>query len=201
MPCLPERIAEMRFTTYTGEEHVFRRCGYYPDLFSDPKGRIVRISEPSRRMINDGTVAITYDSHTVSVKHLVADAWIPSWEDSSPHLECIDGDEKNTAASNLRPSDSKKRGRTRDNYPLRCFKAMDLALHTRNLNIGAAEAGITVEELVYAFVKYMPLVLDKDSPYRFIGMPKSMERIGTPKAIRQLIKSGRSQLTESGDAE
>lgn len=196
MPCLPERIAELRFTTYDGEEHVFRRCGYYFDLFADPKGRIVRLAEPIRRVINDGTVAMTYDTHSLSVKHLVADAWIPSWEDSSPHLECIDGDEKNTAAANLRPSRSRKRGRARDNYPLRCFKGMDLALHTRNLNIGAAEAGITVEELLYAFARYMPHVLDLNSPYRFVGMPKSLERIGTPKAIMQMIRSGKTQLSE-----
>lgn len=201
MPMLPERMAEIKFTTYDGKEVIFRRCGYYFDLFADVDGRVIRIQEPNRRMINDGTAAISYDGATLTVKHLVADAWIPAWEEKSPHLDCVDGNEKNTAANNLRPSTSKKKGAKRDNLPLRVFKAMELALHCRNVKLAALESGLTVEDVVFGFCRYMPQVLRKDSPYRFVGMPKTIDRIGLPKDIARMVRLGEISIKAVSEEE
>lgn len=47
----------------------------------------------------------------------------------------------------------------------------------------------------------MPQVLRKDSPYRFVGMPKTIDRIGLPKDIARMVRLGEISIKAVSEEE
>ena len=86
-----------------GNSIQLRRCGALPDLFAAEDGRIYKFSLQKEVSAGNGT-AVRYKATTLSVRCLVADAWLPDWDQDCTGLEHIDGDRTNSRASNLRPT-------------------------------------------------------------------------------------------------
>lgn len=77
-----------------------RRSGAIPDLYTTEDGEIFRIT----RMPTTRNGSIRYGNTSLSGRILVADAWLPGWEEDHTTLKVIDGDLTNLSVQNLKPS-------------------------------------------------------------------------------------------------
>jgi hypothetical protein len=80
-----------------------------PDLYASDRGGIILLSD-LRVFSVSGSPCVKYKGTNISARSLVADAWIPKWDQQGPQLESLDGDRMNLHAANLRPT-SGMRGR------------------------------------------------------------------------------------------
>lgn len=92
-----------------GTDVLYKRCGFLPDVFASKDGHLIKVGTNVCRNVS-GYPTLTYREGSMSVRSLVADAWMPGWRDEDGTLEVIDGDKQNCAVENLRIAFG-KRGR------------------------------------------------------------------------------------------
>lgn len=190
MTLLEDRILSIAIARQDGAILELRRAGHLPDVFVDDSGRIFRLQEVNLTSHN-GSYAFKYDGITLMAHHVVADAFYPGWDEEHPSIEYVDGDRRNLHPSNLRPSKDVRRGRPRSNELLMAFKALEILMHTRDLDATAEVSGYTPEILVQLMFKHIPRTLMNYKQLGIKGINAGLvDRIGMPREIRKLVTDG-----------
>jgi hypothetical protein len=84
-----------------GKTTRFRRCGPIPDLFADENGTVLRVHKIKQTLVSSHP-SVKYRNSSVMTRTLVADAWMPSWnENGCTTLRAKDGNNSNCALENL----------------------------------------------------------------------------------------------------
>ncbi len=131
-----------------GQEVLYRRCGHLPDLFASRSGSILKLENLSPVKQGAYTV-IRYRSNSVSLRTLVADAWLPGWRERGDSLQAVDGDRNNVAPENLQPV-SGVRGRPASLVLYRMAEIFQAYRLFPNLKEVADEFGVTIDEVLEA---------------------------------------------------
>ena len=137
---------------FDGEPIEVRRAGAIPDLFLSNKGHIYHLSQVNAHL-QGRALAIKYRKTTLMVKHLVADAWIPGWDDGvdgDVHLNLLDGNQENLAVENLSVTTMPQRGRPRDSKLYLRLKAAAIYASCQDVALIAEELGLTQREVLAA---------------------------------------------------
>lgn len=95
-------IISFSATRADGTVVEYRRCGAIPDIFADADGNLLRLQKATTFSIY-GNSSVKYRNTSLSVRSLVADAWIPGWRHEFDSIAVVDGDKTNVKAVNLRP--------------------------------------------------------------------------------------------------
>ena len=151
-------VASVTLNLTNGSTITLPRAGIIPDLFVSQEGVIFRLIRES--VYPQGKqMVLKYRKNSLMVKHLVADAWMPGWEETKnfhdrARIEAIDGDESNVRADNLRVTTSPSRGRPRDSKVYRLIRAAAAYHQVPNEKMIAEELDLTPSEVLAAVKTY-----------------------------------------------
>ncbi len=121
-------------------EVELRRCGLIPDLFATRDGQIYVLRRLNQGM-SDGQPTVKHHKSTLTVRHLVLDAYRAGWELEGELVKPRNGDKKDASLDNLEVL-QKGKGRPRSPTMIRQILAVELVLiNGGNIEEAAEELG------------------------------------------------------------
>ena len=187
---IQDQVMELHAPCASGKTMHLRRCGAIPDLFCDENGRIFRLQEPARQSVN-GYPAIRYEGCNIMLRHLVADAFMPGWdEDRNAQVRVKDANPDNCEVSNPEIVSERGRGRPRDNAIIRQLRCCQLVVYTHNIDLVMEELKMTRDQCIEACAKWAPYLLMASYPQKIEGLPRHYEKIGASRRLKQMARKG-----------
>lgn len=152
-------IKTIQVTREDGTQEEYRRCDPFPFTFASEKGDILQ-AELQQPFLHGRTCSVRLHSRTIAVKHLVADAWMPGWEEHGQTIELHDAtDPFECGKDNLMIVENRGRGRPRGGQIYDELTAVDVALTVGSLEVAAEELGTTTVTLAKLILKWAPTAL------------------------------------------
>lgn len=132
-----------------GKTTRFRRSGALPDLFVSEKGTLLKANAPKIFLVG-GHPTVKYKNTSLSLRPLVADAWMPGWtEGGNTTLGIKDGNKANCSVENLVPT-SGGRGKPAGGAIKRQAQIYQCYKLTNDILLVAAEFDTSVEAVKLA---------------------------------------------------
>ena len=151
--------SEVAITFTDGRTVRLRRCGVFPDMFASRDGDIYNLALLPAVNHQDNAV-IRHRNTSMAVRHLVADAWKPGWEENFRTVVLNDRDNPlDCSIDNLVFSQETHRGRPRSTSLQDEILLARVAILCQDILIAADEAMATPEEVLSAVLKWFPEAL------------------------------------------
>ena len=149
-------VTSCTLTLADGTQVQLQRSGLYPNVFAGRNGSVFEINE-LHQFIQSGSASVRTANRTTPVKYLVADAWLPDWEDNGETIAQIDDEDPfDVRAENLQPSPRRGRGRPRGGAVFQELQTVEVSRILGDIAAAAEELGEEELRIATLVMKWCP---------------------------------------------